>query len=84
MPEKVEGFSFSDMIRDHMSNQEEARRKEFEEAKRTGKCLHCGENPIDVNNPGRPHPFHCDKCNEETESILNQLRQDPGFLEFRM
>ncbi len=72
-------MSFHELLEDVKRKNEEA----FKEHKRNdGMCQHCGKNRAEF--PNGLNPFHCKKCNEETEKLVKQLSKDPGFVHMRL
>lgn len=71
--------TFDQMIKDVENKNKEA----FEEYQKNGGiCQHCGKNKAEY--PNGTNPFHCKKCNDETDSLIKQLSKDPGFTMFKI
>ena len=71
---RIEGGSFFDMIQADRTKQEQALRY----VKETGKCCACKKNPA------AGGELRCQKCIDESEKILKQLRGTPGFMELNI
>jgi hypothetical protein len=73
-PVRIEGGSFEGMLRNVRTKQEEA----FRYVKETGNCCACKKNSV------AKGKLRCQKCIDESEKILKQLRGSSGFMEFRL
>lgn len=79
-PVKIEeAMTFDQMISDVQKKNEEAMKKHKENG---GLCQNCGKNKAEY--PNGVNPFHCKKCNEESEALIKELSKDPGFMMFKV
>ena len=74
----IKPMSFNEMIQDVQDKQNKAA-EEF--TKNGGMCLHCGKEKGDQTLT--LNLFHCKKCNDETQKLINQLR-GPDFFHIKL
>jgi hypothetical protein len=85
MAQKIKTLSFEEVIKKAKEKAKEVQ-KYYDE---TGLCFSCKkEKPILTTQPKLKetfpkisNPYLCQKCNEETEKILEEMRKDSGFME---
>ena len=80
MAKPVKVTSFADMLNDLKEKSIEAQ-KELEA--NGGICLHCGNDPAEIDNPEAINNCHCKDCNAKTAELIKQA-SGPGFVHIKI